>query len=507
MSWRRRLLVGGGVLGVLGLLLPLLWWQFLGPDRFRGLELGVDPGKGLTAGDFGDLEDRLLQRYEYLSADGPGYQEAVVELPPLTISPTTTVTVIFSVGSSGMTQADANRLRVGDISDRGADRLTDSIMLLVSDKPTRKAALLSLPRDLWLTHRGHRINETFARHGAQAFVDDVSRVAGLPVHHLVQANFTAFADLVDAIDGITLQVAQPMADLHSMLYVPTAGCWRFDGASALAYARSRHGLTTRDDGANWRPASGGNDFGRISRQQALVAAAWDQLRGPALVRRLPALIRLADGLTIDAGFGLDDVVDLARAFKDVAAGRVEGHTLPTVDRRVGAARVLAISYRRALPLYARLRSWPPADPAASAPSPANSPAATPTASASASSAEGQPSPTASPSPTVAPAPPNALVSRGCSRSNASELPPNPLDYLAAVANGDPTPPYDPTPSPPRQQPSDDESGTTSEQPSERPSGRPSPTPSRSQPEPEPSESDPLLCLPNCRSTPGRASDG
>ncbi|MFT5222791.1 MAG: LCP family protein required for cell wall assembly, partial [Glaciecola sp.] len=443
----------------------------------------------------GDLSgDAVVVTPSSSAADGEAAAarapEPVIELPPLNLSPTTTITVIFSVGSNGMTQSEASRLRVGDLSGRGSDKLTDSIMLLISDPPTGKAALLSIPRDVWLSHRGHRINETFARRGAQAFIDDVSKVSGLPVDHLVQVNFTAFADLVDAVDGVTVQVPRPMADLYSALFIPEAGCWRLDGASALAYARSRHGLTTDDGGQRWRTAPNGNDFTRIARQQSLVAAAWDQLRGPSLVRRLPNLLRLANGVTIDAGLGIDDIVDLVKAFKDVAAGRVEGHLLPTVDRRVGRARVLGISYSRALPLYERLRSWPPGSHDAPPPAPASEePSAegssAPTASDEPSAAA---SPSASPTPQQ-PAPAAAIPSTNCTRSEAFELPPNPLDYLASIADGDPTPYYRPTQSRPREEPSYDESSDPESGGPDATDEPSDPSASESEPEPEPSDSE------------------
>ncbi|MFT5223794.1 MAG: hypothetical protein ACI867_002121, partial [Glaciecola sp.] len=236
----------------------------------------------------------------------------------------------------------------------------------------------------------------------------------------------------------------------------------------------------------------GNDFTRIARQQSLVAAAWDQLRGPSLVRRLPNLLRLANGVTIDAGLGIDDIVDLVKAFKDVAAGRVEGHLLPTVDRRVGRAQVLGISYSRALPLYERLRSWPPGShdaPASASEEPSAEGSSAPTASDEPSAAA---SPSASPAPQQ-PAPAAAIPSTNCTRSQAFELPPNPLDYLANIADGDPTPYYRPTQSRPREEPSDDESSDPEsggpDEPSDPSASESDPDPSASEPEPGPSESE------------------
>ncbi|MFT5222244.1 MAG: hypothetical protein ACI867_000542, partial [Glaciecola sp.] len=118
MTWRRRTLYGAAVFLAFALIVPLLWWQVLGPNRLTGLELGVDPATSLQAQDFGDLSGDAVvvtpspsaTDDEIASARAP---EPVIELPPLNLSPTTTVTVIFSVGSNGMTQTEASRLRVG----------------------------------------------------------------------------------------------------------------------------------------------------------------------------------------------------------------------------------------------------------------------------------------------------------------------------------------------------------------------------------------------------------
>ena len=502
MERRRQVIVLVSLFAAVLLLVPLIWWQYFGPERFEAdLQLGVAPehltdgGDGLGA----VLDDDDLRLDERERAEVELALPEPRELPSLDLSPTTQVTLLFSVGSDGMTREEARRLRVNDLGDRGSDRLTDSIMLLVSDTATRQAALFSLPRDLYLGNRGRRINATFASHGIQALVDDVTRASGLPVHHVVQVNFTAFARLVDAVGGVAIAVPQPMADLYSSLYIPSAGCWRLDGADALAYARSRHSLTSTDGGATWRMAAGANDFTRINRQQGLVSAAWDQVRGSGFVRRIPDLVRLADGMTIDAGLGIDDVVDLARAFSDVAAGRVEGHILPTAPRRIAGAAVLVIDWDRAMPLYARMRSWPPDGDAAPAPADASDPdASDPEASDSDSNGVGTSGAEAgSPPPAGSSARTAAMASAGCSRSQALELADDPQRYLAAIAAGDSPPEYHPGPAMPAEEspdPDADPDADPGADPSSDPDAGPddpeptsTPSDASTEPDPEPSQ--------------------
>ena len=332
--WLLRAVAATNVVLLAVAVAPFLVWSSLGPERFDDLDLD-----GLS-------------------------REAIVSgaVPTATLAPTVRVTLLYSVGSRGMTAEEAARLRIDDLGDRGGDGLTDTMMVLVADTVTRKAALLSIPRDLWMFHRGHRINASLNRAGIQALVDDVSGVTGLPIHHVVQVNFGAFADLVDAVGGVALPVDRPLADLYSVLYVPEPGCWRFTGADALGYARSRHTLTLHD--GRWRADATASDFGRMARQRELLGAVWDQVRGPSLLTRLPELIDVARrGLVVDDGLGVQDVRDLASAFADVSAGLVESLQLPTFGRRINGAAAQVLDEAAAAPLLARLQAWPPDDPA------------------------------------------------------------------------------------------------------------------------------------------------
>lgn len=347
----RRAIAAVNVVVLVAALAPFALWEGFGPPRFDEVELGRHP-------DLLEVEAGAPLATPGDTADHEPWQAASL---PYDLSPTTTVTLVFSVGSKGVDPDEAAELRVHDVGDRGADGLTDTMMLVVADRATGRVALLSVPRDLWVFARGHRINATFNRHGAQALVDDVSSLSGLPIHHLVQVNFAAFARLVDALGGVAMSVDRPLADVPAVLYVPEPGCWRFDGASALAWARSRHTRTQQARG-DWVADRSASDFGRIERQQALLGATWDQVRSPGAITSLPELLGVArDGLVVDDGLGVQQVRDLMAAFGDVAAGHVEGHTLPTTGRRIGQAAAQVVEPRAASEVLTRLRTWPPRD--------------------------------------------------------------------------------------------------------------------------------------------------
>ena len=457
--------------------LPLGLWYGLGPERFDGLDLGAapptfDPAELPT----GDLADPSVT---------PQVDRLAPEVP-LDFGPNVRVTLLFSVGSRGLTDEDATDLGIADADERGEDGLTDVLMLVIADTDTGAVALLSLPRDLWLPSRSSRINAVWAREGTQSLVDTVADVVGMPINHLAQVNFTAFAELVDRIDGVAVSTDRALADFSSNLFIPAAGCWRLDGAAALAYVRSRKTLTLRD--GRWVTDPSASDFGRIARQQQLLRSAYDQLRGPQLIRRIPDLLAVArSGLIVDSGLGLVELRALAGAFQSVSGGAFEGYTVPTNNRRINGAAVLVPQPDATRELMQRLRSWPPTDAAPVVGTPDVPLAAGPWPGASSVVAQGD---------------------AGCSLGLARDLPdPGPalLEVFrsrdGSTGDGRPEPearPDEPSDTPPttdEQDPTPAPEDTGSPGPSEPPpSEDPSPEPSgpSEEPEPEPSSSEPGL---------------
>jgi LCP family protein required for cell wall assembly len=294
------------------------------------------------------------------AAGAPRVQEPL-KLPPALRGVTTFL--VFTTGSRDMTLADARRYGIPDVKSRGEDSLTDSIILAVLDAPKRQLSLLSIPRDTWMQRRGARINETYINHGPAALAEDVTSLTGLPVNHMVAVNFTAAARLTDVVGGVDLQIPVPMRDRKSHLYLPQAGCIRMDGRTALAFARSRH--TQTEVGGVWRTDPSASDFGRSTRQQAVITAALGKLLSPRLPLYLPSLAATArDTLIIDAGLDLGAIFDTGRVLATGPALKVHHFGLPS---RIGWAGTASVVFtepsgaRRVLaPLIAEVpgASWP-----------------------------------------------------------------------------------------------------------------------------------------------------
>ena len=189
---------------------------------------------------------------------------------------------------------------------------TDSMMLITFDPLTNQAGMLSIPRDLWVEIPGfghNRINAAYPTGEANRLpgggpglaMQTVEDLIGVPIQYFVVIEFHAFERMIDEIGGIDVLVEQPIriAPIGRSSMQLEAKPYHFDGAEALAYARSRRGE--------------GGDFTRARRQQQVALAIVDRVVGidavPMLVTRAPALYQeLSAG--IQTNFTLDQMVAL-----------------------------------------------------------------------------------------------------------------------------------------------------------------------------------------------------
>jgi LCP family protein required for cell wall assembly len=165
----------------------------------------------------------------------------------------------------------------GDRSNIG--ERSDTIMMWRVNPDTSQVAVLSFPRDLWVTIAGRssqqRINVAYERDNPQLLIDTIYQNFGIPTDHFIQVDFCAFQELVDAVDGVTVPFQTPVRDPNTGLNVPEAGCYTLDGDHALAYVRSRK-MQSYTDEDGW-VTDGTSDLGRISRQQDFLRRTVDRL--------------------------------------------------------------------------------------------------------------------------------------------------------------------------------------------------------------------------------------
>ena len=88
--------------------------------------------------------------------------------------------------------------------------LTDSIIVVHVNTNTKKAALISIPRDIWVPGN-HKVNAAGIA-GFQNSGPVVQNITGLPMNYYVAVDFAGYTKLIDDLGGITVQVPNPFDD-------------------------------------------------------------------------------------------------------------------------------------------------------------------------------------------------------------------------------------------------------------------------------------------------------
>ena len=164
---------------------------------------------------------------------------------------------------------------IGGEGHAGGD-LSDVNQVLSIDPFNKKAAVLGLPRDLYLNIPGYyatRINEAHAfgerdgTGGPELLEKTIEENIGIPIHYYARVDFDGFNKAIDAVDGVEVEIKEDLYDPSfpkpglngSEVFKLDAGKQKLDGDTALQVVRCRKGTC-------------GNDFGRAARQQDVLNA-------------------------------------------------------------------------------------------------------------------------------------------------------------------------------------------------------------------------------------------
>lgn len=221
---------------------------------------------------------------------------------------------------------------------------SDTIIVLRVDPRTKQAAMLSIPRDLYVpiagTKRQDRINSAF-QDGPEQLILTIRESLGIGINHYMQVDFNGFRGIVDAVGGVPIYVPSRARDKVSGLDIPQGGCVELDGEMALAFVRSRN--YEQFESGRWR-VDGSGDIGRIERQQDFVRRVVRESGRKAKGLDLVAVNRLVStgiqNVVLDDGFSPGELAKLAYHFKSLEPAAVQMLTMPTVPATVGGASVL-----------------------------------------------------------------------------------------------------------------------------------------------------------------------
>ncbi|MGI8809162.1 MAG: LCP family protein [Acidimicrobiales bacterium] len=268
--------------------------------------------------------------------------------------------------------SDSRENTTGDVADatgKGDDgtsgQRSDTIMVLHIDPAQQKAAILSIPRDLYVPIPGNgrdKVNASFAIGGPQLLIQTIKEALGIEINHYVEVDFGGVERIVNAIGGIKVYADTPARDEMTGLDIPMAGCNELDGYQALAFVRSRYYQTY--ERGRW--VSGSNsDIDRIARQQDFIRrmmkkAVSSGVSNPLTLNRLISIG--VDNVRVDQQMSSKDITTLARRFRSIDPDTVDMLTLPTSDAFIGGAAVQGLDTVKAREFIDRLNGIQPAAP-------------------------------------------------------------------------------------------------------------------------------------------------
>lgn len=184
---------------------------------------------------------------------------------------------IESVASSPMKEEGVtNILLIGnDSRENGEDGRSDAMILLSISNKTKKIYMTSLLRDMYVEipgYKDNRLNAAYSYGGAELLMETIEQNFDIHISRYVLVNFEAFANLVDAVGGVDLELTGKeveyvngyLVEYNILLGRPegtdyfddlSGGMVHLNGPQALAYCRNRYI---------------GTDFGRTERQRKVL---------------------------------------------------------------------------------------------------------------------------------------------------------------------------------------------------------------------------------------------
>lgn len=211
------------------------------------------------------------------------------------------------------------------------DGRSDAMILLSISNRTRSIQMISLLRDMYVEipgHEGNRLNAAYAFGGPELLLQTVSQNLDIEVNRYVVVNFQAFANLVDAVGGVEIEVTnEEVSWINAYLneynllrnmpidtdYLDTSlsGNIILNGPQALAYSRNRYI---------------GTDFGRTERQRKILTA---------IIKKMPKAMftnvkEISEGLfpNLTTNLTKDDCKELSLDIAKLLLFRLEQSSIP-----------------------------------------------------------------------------------------------------------------------------------------------------------------------------------
>lgn len=208
----------------------------------------------------------------------------------------------------------------------------DVLMLAAINPKTKSIKIISIPRDTYVEIANtNGVRDKINASAAYAYakkIDPVQNVREtvenlfhIPIDYYAKVNFQGFTNIVDALDGVDVNVPFPfkskMIGGEVIHFEP--GPTHLNGAEALAYVRMR-----REDPEG--------DKGRNKRQREVMQNLVDQLTGFDIVTKFPELAKAVQD-NFEYSFSLTEISTLAQSYQQSKSNLEEIEIKTTSSRK------------------------------------------------------------------------------------------------------------------------------------------------------------------------------
>ena len=211
-----------------------------------------------------------------------------------------------------------NILAVGYDADVNGPSRADTIILISIDVDTNEAGLIFLPRDTYIKSQKRnftKLNSSHVYGGIELTQETIEDMLEVDIDYYLETDFKGFERIIDRLGGVNVKVSEHLnyVDKAGGLYINIpAGQQNLNGKEALQYVRFRDER---------------GDIGRIERQQKFVDAVFAKVLSPAIITKIPGIIKEVND-AINTNIPVTDITPFLNTAKEINLNQIETKMLP-----------------------------------------------------------------------------------------------------------------------------------------------------------------------------------
>lgn len=210
-----------------------------------------------------------------------------------------------------------------------ADSFNGDAMILVTFNPnTLTATMLSIPRDTYVPiacfsgQAENKITHAASR-GTSCVIKTIQNFTGITIDYYTKINFAGLVDLVDALNGIEVDVPYAFCEQNSKrkwgsntVYVES-GLQTLNGEQALALARNRKSNTSNMKKCGTKYNQGTrNDFVRGQNQQLVIKGIIDKAKNLESITKVTEILDAISN-NMDTNMSRETILSFYNIAKDI----------------------------------------------------------------------------------------------------------------------------------------------------------------------------------------------